>query len=123
VTSKQPSWNFVQKRVEAFLVPDDDFLFDRRPQILTLAARHSIPAIYFSRDWAATGGLMSYGPPTNDQGRQAGIYTGRILKGEKPSDLPIGQARFELIINLATARAIAVEVPPALFSVADEVIE
>jgi putative ABC transport system substrate-binding protein len=115
---------FVQKRIEAFLVPDDAFLFDRRPQILTLAARHSVPAIYFSRDWAAAGGLMSYGPPTTDQGRQAGIYTGRILKGEKPSDLPIGQAtRFEFIINLATARVIGVEVPPALFSLADEVIE
>jgi putative tryptophan/tyrosine transport system substrate-binding protein len=115
---------FVQKRIEAFFVPDDAFLFDRQPQILTLAARHSVPAIYFSRDWATAGGLMSYGPPTTDQGRQAGIYTGRILKGEKPSDLPVGQAaRFEFIINLATARVIGVEVPPALFSLADEVIE
>jgi putative tryptophan/tyrosine transport system substrate-binding protein len=116
--------DFVQKRIEAFLVPDDAFLFDRRPQILTLAARHSVPAIYFSRDWATAGGLMSYGPPTTDQGRQAGIYTGRILKGEKPADLPVGQAtRFEFIINLATARVIGVEVPPGLFSLADEVIE
>jgi putative tryptophan/tyrosine transport system substrate-binding protein len=114
----------VQKRIDAILMPDDSWLFDRRSQILTLTARHSVPAIYFSRDWAAAGGLMSYGPPPTDQGRQAGIYTGRILKGEKPSDLPVGRAtRFEFIINLATARVIGVDVPPALLSIADEVIE
>jgi putative ABC transport system substrate-binding protein len=114
----------VQKRIDAILVPDDTWLFDRRSQILTLTARHSVPAIYFSRDWVAAGGLMSYGPPPIEQGRQAGIYTGRILKGEKPSDLPVTRAtRFEFIINLATARAIGVEVPPALLSIADEVIE
>jgi putative ABC transport system substrate-binding protein len=114
----------LQKNLDAFLVPDDARLFGRQSQILTLAARHAVPAIYFSRDWAAAGGLMSYGPPATDQGRQAGIYTGRILKGEKPSDLPVGRAtRFEFIINLATARAIRVEVPPTLLSVADEVIE
>jgi putative ABC transport system substrate-binding protein len=114
----------VQKRLDAFLVPDDARLFSRRAQILTLAARHKVPAIYFSRDWVATGGLMSYGPPAIEQGRQAGIYTGRILKGEKPSDLPVARAtRFEFIINLATARAIGVEVPPTLLSIADEVLE
>jgi putative ABC transport system substrate-binding protein len=114
----------VQKRLDAFLVPDDAALFGRQAQILTLAARHAVPAIYFSRDWAAAGGLMSYGPPAIEQGRQAGIYTGRTLKGEKPSDLPVGRAtRFEFIINLATARAIGVEVPPTLLSIADEVIE
>src|SRR5215813_6026100 len=114
----------VQKRIDAFFVPNDARLFSRRAQILTLASRHAIPAIYFSRDWAAAGGLMSYGPPAIEQGRQAGIYTGRILKGEKPSDLPVVQAtRFEFIINLATARAIGVEVPPTLLSIADEVIE
>ena len=114
----------VQKRLDAFFVPDDARLFGRRAQILTLATRHAIPAIYFSRDWAAAGGLMSYGPPAIEQGRQAGIYTGRILKGEKPSDLPVTRAtRFEFIINLATARAIGVEVPPTLLSIADEVIE
>jgi putative ABC transport system substrate-binding protein len=114
----------VQRRIEAFVIPDDAWLFGRQAQILTLAARHSIPAIYFSRDWAAAGGLMSYGPPATDQGRQAGIYTGRILKGEKPSDLPVGRAiRFEFTISLATARAIGVEVPPTLLSIADEVIE
>jgi len=114
----------VQKRLDAFLVPDDARLFGRRAQILTLAARHAVPAIYFSRDWVAAGGLMSYGPPAIEQGRQAGIYTGRILKGEKPSELPVARAtRFEFIINLATARAIGVEVPPTLLSIADEVIE
>jgi putative ABC transport system substrate-binding protein len=114
----------VQKRIEAFLVPDDSFLIGRQSQILTLAARHAVPAIYFSRDWAAAGGLMSYGPPPTDQGRQAGIYTGRILKGEKPSEMSVGRAtRFEFVINLATARAIGVEVPPSLLSIADEVIE
>jgi putative ABC transport system substrate-binding protein len=114
----------VQERIEAFLVPDDSFLIGRQSQILTLAARHAVPAIYFSRDWAAAGGLMSYGPPPTDQGRQAGIYTGRILKGEKPSEMSVGRAtRFEFVINLATARAIGVEVPPSLLSIADEVIE
>jgi putative ABC transport system substrate-binding protein len=114
----------VQKRLDAFYVPDDARLFGQRAQILTLAARHAVPAIYFSRDWAAAGGLMSYGPPSIEQGRQAGIYTGRILKVEKPSDLPVTRAtRFEFIINLATARAIGVEVPPTLLSIADEVIE
>src|SRR5262249_60542646 len=114
----------VQKHLDAFYVPDDGRLFGRRAQILTLAARHAVPAIYFSRDWAAAGGLMSYGPPAIEQGRQVGIYTGRILKGEKPSDLPVVQAtRFEFIINLATARAIGVQVPPTLLSIADEVIE
>jgi putative ABC transport system substrate-binding protein len=114
----------VQKRVEAILVPDDVVLAGRRTQILTLAARHAVPAIYFARAWADAGGLMSYGPLVNEQARQAGIYTGRILKGEKPSDLPVARAtRFELIINLATARAISVAVPPTLLARADEVIE
>src|SRR5262245_60038813 len=73
-----------QRRLDAFAVPDDVLLFGRRSQILTLAARHAVPGIYFSRDWAVAGGLMSYGPPATDQGRQAGIYVGRILKGESP---------------------------------------
>src|SRR5262249_41662755 len=87
---------FMQKPIDAFIVPDDAYLLGRQSQILTLAARHSVPAIYFSRDWATAGGLMSYGPPGIEQGRQAGIYTGRVLKGEKPSGLPVGRAtRFE----------------------------
>jgi putative ABC transport system substrate-binding protein len=82
------------------------------------------PGIYFSRDWAVAGGLMSYGPPATDQGRQAGIYVGRILKGEKPVNLPVARSiRLEFVINLATARAIGIEVPVKLLSISDEVIE
>jgi putative tryptophan/tyrosine transport system substrate-binding protein len=113
-----------QKGIDAFAAPDDALLFGRQSQILTLAARHSVPGIYFSRDWAVAGGLMSYGPPATDQGRQAGIYVGRILKGEKPADLPVARStRLEFVINLATARAIGIEVPARLLSISDEVIE
>jgi putative ABC transport system substrate-binding protein len=114
----------VQKRIDAFVIPDDQRLAAQRGQVLMLAARHKLPAIYYSRDWVSAGGLMSYGPPVIEQGRQVGIYAGRILKGEKPSDLPVMRAtRFEFIINLAAARAIGIEVPAALLSIADEVIE
>jgi putative ABC transport system substrate-binding protein len=112
-----------QRRVDALLMSQDVVLGDRQSQILTLAARHALPAIYPERTWAATGGLMSYGP-LNDQGRQAGIYAGRVLKGEKPADMPVIRAtKFEFVINLATARAIRVDVPPTLLATADEVIE
>jgi len=114
----------IQKHIDAFMVPDDALLFGRQSQILTLAARHAVPGIYFSRDWARIGGLMSYGPPPTDQGRQAGIYVGRILKGEKPADMPVARStHFEFIINLAIARAIGIEVPATLLSISDEVIE
>jgi putative ABC transport system substrate-binding protein len=113
-----------QKGIDAFAVPDDALLFGRQSQILTVAARHSVPGIYFSRDWAVAGGLMSYGPLATDQGRQAGIYVGRILKGEKPANLPVARStRLEFVINLATARAIGIEVPVKLLSISDEVIE
>jgi putative ABC transport system substrate-binding protein len=113
-----------QRGIDAFAVPDDALLFGRQSQILTLAARHGAPGIYFSRDWAVAGGLMSYGPPATDQGRRAGLYVGRILKGEKPADLPVARSsRHEFVINLATARAIAIEVPARLISISDEVIE
>ena len=114
----------MQKGIDAFAVPDDVPLFGRQSQILTLASRHAVPGIYFSRDWAVAGGLMSYGPPVTDQGRQAGIYVGRILKGEKPADLPVARStRLEFVINLATARALGIEVPVKLLSISDEVIE
>src|SRR5262245_27806097 len=113
-----------QRGIDAFAVPDDALLFARQSQILTLAARHAVPGVYFSRDWAVAGGLMSYGPPATDQGRQAGIYVGRILKGEKPVDLPVARStRLEFVINLATARAIGLTIPDKLLALADEVIE
>jgi putative ABC transport system substrate-binding protein len=114
----------VQRQVSALLVPDDVVLAGQRPQILTLATRYKLPAIYSSRTWTDAGGLTSYGPPVYDQARQAGIYTGRILKGEKPADLPVARAtKFEFIVNLATSRAIGVALPPTLLARADEVIE
>jgi putative ABC transport system substrate-binding protein len=113
-----------QKHVEAVLVSDDVVVASRQSQILTLAARHAVPAIYPSRVWTEAGGLMSYGPRVLADGRQVGLYVGRILKGEKPAELPVTrETRFEFIINLATARAFGLDVPPTLLALADEVIE
>jgi putative tryptophan/tyrosine transport system substrate-binding protein len=114
----------LDQHVNGFLIGPDSFIFSRNAQIAALALRHGLPAIYQWREFAAAGGLISYGPNQTEPYRQAGIYAGRILKGQKPADLPVVQStKIEMVINLRTAKALGLTVPLALLTRADEVIE
>jgi putative tryptophan/tyrosine transport system substrate-binding protein len=116
--------NLSQKPGAALQVTVDAFFFTRRALIVTLAARHALPTVYFAREFADSGGLISYGTNFENVYELIGIYTGRVLNGEKPTDLPVAQpTKFDLVINLVTARALGIEVPPTLLALADEVIE
>jgi putative ABC transport system substrate-binding protein len=116
--------SLVKQHAEALLIPTNPYFISRAQKIVGLAAGHGLPAMYGRRSFAAAGGLISYGDNIGESYRQAGIYSGRILKGEKPADLPVVQTtKLELVINLKTAKALGLEVPTNLLLLADEVIE
>jgi putative ABC transport system substrate-binding protein len=115
---------FSEQKVGALILGADPLFLTRRKPLIALAARHAMPAIYFFREFAADGGLLSYAPSLADGYRLGGVYVGRILKGEKPADLPVMQpTKFDLVINLKTAKTLAIDVPAQLLALADEVIE
>ena len=114
----------VQMQAEALLITPDQLFLQRRGQLAALALRHRLPAVYPIRDFPEAGGLMSYGSSFADAHRLAGVYAGRILKGDKPADMPVIQgAKFDFVINLKTAKAIGLIIPPGILAIADEVIE